>query len=199
MRGTRYNTGDGIRIALDAGAQSHGHWSSCHAVAWDLNAPTFGDRNVADLFQKHSYPLGIVVNADGKRFLDEGADYRNYTYAKYGREILKQPHRAAFQIFDAKVSGKLRDEYYIARATKAESDTIPGLADALGIDRQKFIDTVQSFNAAVTEGEFNPAVLDGKGTVRNRAAQVQLGPEARFSAIHRLRRDLRYYLHLRRS
>ena len=164
VRGTRYNTGDGIRIAMDAGAQSHGHWSSCHAVAWDLNAPTFGDRNVADLFQKHSYPLGIVVNVEGKRFLDEGADLRNYTYAKYGREILKQPHRAAFQIFDAKVSGKLRDEYYIARATKAESDTIPGLADALGIDKQSFIDTVQSFNAAVTEGEFNPAVLDGKGT-----------------------------------
>ena len=165
VRGTRFNTGDGIRMALDVGAQAHGHWSSCHAVAWDMNAPAYGDRNVADLFQKHSYPLGIVVNSEGRRFLDEGADYRNYTYAKYGREILDQPHRAAFQIFDAKVSGKLRDEYYIARATKAESDTITGLADSLGIDRENLVDTVQRFNSAVSEGEFNPAVLDGKGTV----------------------------------
>ena len=165
VRGTRFNTGDGIRMALDIGAQSYGHWSSCHAVAWDLNAPTFGDRNVADLFQKHSYPLGIVVNTDGKRFLDEGADIRNFTYAKYGREILKQPHRAAFQIFDAKVSGKLRDEYYFSRVTKAESNSIPGLADALGINRENLVETVGHFNSGVMEGAFNPAVLDGKGTV----------------------------------
>ena len=92
VRGTRFNTGDGIRMALDIGAQPYGHWSSCHAVAWDLNAPTFGDRNVADLFQKHSYPLGIVVNTDGKRFLDEGADIRNFTYAKYGSG---DPHAAS--------------------------------------------------------------------------------------------------------
>ena len=164
VRGTRFNTGDGIRMALDAGAQPYGHWSSCHAVAWDLNAPAFGDRNVADLFQKHSYPLGIVVNSEGQRFLDEGADYRNYTYAKYGRDILEQPHRAAFQIFDAKVSGKLRDEYYFSRVTKAESGTIAGLADALGIHQQNLVDTVQRFNSSVMEGEFNPAVLDGKGT-----------------------------------
>ena len=72
VRGTRFNTGDGIRMALDAGAQPHGHWSGCHAVAWDLNAPPFGDRNVADLFQKHSYPFGLIVNADGRRFVTRG-------------------------------------------------------------------------------------------------------------------------------
>ena len=29
-----------------------------------------------------------MVNAHGRRFLDEGADFRNYTYAKYGHDIL---------------------------------------------------------------------------------------------------------------
>ena len=78
---------------------------------------------------------------------------------------MKQPHRAAFQIFDAKVSGKLRGMSITSPVPLRRSRTpFPGLADALGIDKQKFIDTVQSFNAAVTEGEFNPAVLDGKGT-----------------------------------
>ena len=57
VRGTQFNTGDGIKMALDIGAQSFGHWSGCHAVAWDLNAPPTGDRNIADLFQKHSYPF----------------------------------------------------------------------------------------------------------------------------------------------
>jgi tricarballylate dehydrogenase len=75
VRGTRHNTGDGIRMALEIGAQPYGHWSSCHAVAWDFNAPEFDDRKVRDLFQKHSYPLGIIVNVKGERFVDEGADF----------------------------------------------------------------------------------------------------------------------------
>src|SRR5690606_23389833 len=81
-RGTEYNTGDGIVMALEVGAQPYGHWSGCHAVAWDMNAPATGDRKVGESYQKHSYPLGIVVNKRGERFLDEGADFRNYTYAK---------------------------------------------------------------------------------------------------------------------
>ena len=164
VRGTRFNTGDGIRMALDVGAQPFGHWSGCHAVAWDLNAPPFGDRNVADLFQKHSYPFGLMVNVDGKRFVDEGADFRNYTYAKYGREILRQPQRAAFQLFDAKALHLLRDEYRIPQVSKFEADTIEKLADGLSIDPDGLAQTVREFNAAVQPGDFNPTALDGKHT-----------------------------------
>jgi tricarballylate dehydrogenase len=164
VRGTRFNTGDGIGMALDAGAMPYGHWSGCHAVAWDLNAPAFGNRSVGDLYQKHSYPLGIIVNVDGERFVDEGADFRNYTYARYGREILRQPQRAAFQVFDAKVTPLLRDEYRIAQATKAEAPTIEALAEALGIDRDGLARTVMAYNAAVQPGAFDPAALDGKRT-----------------------------------
>jgi tricarballylate dehydrogenase len=85
VRGTPYNTGDAIRMALEAGAQPWGHWSGCHSVQWDYNAPWHGDRKVGDNFQKHSYPLGLIVNIRGERFVDEGADFRNYTYVKYGR------------------------------------------------------------------------------------------------------------------
>lgn len=164
VRGTQYNTGDGIRMALDIGAQSFGHWSGCHAVAWDLNAPPTGDRNIADLFQKHSYPFGLIVNVEGKRFVDEGADFRNYTYAKYGREILFQPQRAAFQIFDQKTKHLLRDEYSIAQVSMAESDSIEGLAEGLDVDREGLVQTITQFNAAVQDGEFNPTALDGKRT-----------------------------------
>ena len=165
VRGSRFNTGDGIRMALDIGAQSFGHWSGCHAVAWDLNAPPTGDRNIADLFQKHSYPFGIVVNVNGERFVDEGADFRNYTYAKYGREILFQPQRAAFQIFDQTTKHLLRDEYHIPQVSKVESSTIEGLADGLGVDRDGLVRTVREFNAAVQSGLYNPTELDGKRTV----------------------------------
>jgi tricarballylate dehydrogenase len=151
-------------MALEIGAQPYGHWSSCHAVAWDANAPEFGDRKVLDLFQKHSYPLGLIVNVRGERFVDEGADYRNMTYARYGREILRQPRRLAFQLFDQKTVPLLREEYRIREITKAEAPTIEALAEKLEIDPAGLARTVAAFNAAVQPGEFNPAVLDGKRT-----------------------------------
>ena len=70
VRGTRFNTGDAIRMALDIGAAVHGNWSGCRAVAWDRNARETGDLAVGDGFQKHSYPWGVYVNAEGQRFVE---------------------------------------------------------------------------------------------------------------------------------
>jgi tricarballylate dehydrogenase len=162
VRGTPYNTGDAIRMALDIGALPWGHWSGCHAVQWDLNAPWHGDRKVGDNFQKHSYPLGIIVNLRGERFVDEGADFRNYTYVKYGRAVIEQPRRCAFQVYDQKVVHLLREEYRIREVTRAEDATLEGLAAKLEIDVEGFTRTVRAFNAAVQPGSFNPAVKDGK-------------------------------------
>jgi tricarballylate dehydrogenase len=166
VRGTQFNTGDGIQMALDVGASPAGHWSGCHAVCWDRNAPEFGDRIVRDEFQKHSYPLGIMVNALGARFVDEGADFRNYTYAKYGSRVLEQPGQIAWQVFDARVSDLLRDEYRIRAVTKASAGSLDELATRMdGIDRAGFLTTVDRFNASVkTDVEFNPNIRDGRGT-----------------------------------
>ena len=165
VRGTRFNTGDGINMALNIGAEPHGHWSGCHAVAWDLNAPPYGDRNIADLFQKHSYPFGLIVNINGERFIDEGADFRNYTYAKYGKEILKQPKQIAIQLFDQQTKHLLRDEYNIPQATVAEADTLKELAIKLDIDSNNLARTIDGYNNAVQTGDFNPTILDGKRTL----------------------------------
>jgi tricarballylate dehydrogenase len=166
IRGTQYNTGDGIRMALDIGAMSWGQWSGAHAVGWDLNAPPYGDLAVGDGFQKHSYPFGIMVNSKGERFVDEGADFRNYTYAKYGRVILSQPGLFAWQIFDAKVQYLLRDEYHIRQVTKVTSPTLEGLVEQMdGVDKDGFLRTIAEYNAAVqTSVPFNPNVRDGRGT-----------------------------------
>jgi tricarballylate dehydrogenase len=166
VRGTRFNTGDGIRMAVEIGASTCGNWSGCHAVGWDYNAPEFGDLTVGDNFQKHSYPWGIMVNAHGRRFVDEGADFRNYTYAKYGRRILEQPDQFAWQIFDRKVTHLLRDEYRIKRVTKVTADTLEDLAGKLeGVDPAGFLAEVRAYNAAVrTDVPFNANVKDGRGT-----------------------------------
>jgi tricarballylate dehydrogenase len=167
VRGSRFNQGDGLRMALDIGAASYGNWSGCHATGWDLNAPEFGDVNVGDQFQKHSYIFGILVNARGKRFVDEGADFHSFTYAKYGGEVLKQPGQFAWQVFDSKVTKLLRSEYRIRRVTKVSANTLEDLAGKLeGVDPTAFLDTVHAYNAAVMKDvPFEHTVKDGKGTV----------------------------------
>ena len=166
IRGTRFNTGDGIRMSTDIGAATYGNWSGCHSVAWDRNAPEFGDLAVGDQFQKHSYPFFIMVNATGKRFVDEGADFRNYTYAKYGRVILEQPAQFAWQVLDAKVAHLKRDEYSIRQVTKVTADTIEGLADKLeGVNKEAFLKEIADYNAAVCQDiDYNPNVKDGRCT-----------------------------------
>jgi tricarballylate dehydrogenase len=151
VRGSRFNTGDGIRTALAIGASPCGNWSGCHAVQWEMNAPEFGDLAVGDQFQKHSYPFGILINALGKRFVDEGADFRNYTYAKYGRVVLEQPGQFAWQIFDQKVKHLQRDEYRIRQITRVAAE---------------FLRTVREWNKAVrTDVPFNPNIKDGRCTL----------------------------------
>ena len=165
VRGTPYNTGDGITMALAVGAQPYGHYSGCHSVAWDAGARTVGDLDLTNQLTRGGYPFGIVVNTNGERFVDEGADFRNYTYAKYGAEILKQPGSRAVQVFDTKVAPLLRPEEYAAPGvTKVESDTLEGLAKELGISEARFVRTVAEFNAAVSKERFNPTVKDGKHT-----------------------------------
>ncbi|MGO8832482.1 MAG: FAD-dependent tricarballylate dehydrogenase TcuA [Roseiarcus sp.] len=166
VRGTRFNTGDGIRMALDIGASPAGNWSGCHAVGWDRNAPEFGDLAVGDGFQKHSYPFGVIVNSRGERFVDEGADFRNYTYAKYGRAVLEQPEQFAWQVFDRKTLHLLRDEYRHKRVTKVSANSLEELAGKLeGVNAAAFLETVKSFNAAVrADVPFNPNVKDGRST-----------------------------------
>jgi tricarballylate dehydrogenase len=157
-------------MALDVGAMPYGNWSGCHAVGWDYGAPEFGDLSVGDNFQKHSYPFAIMVNANGERFCDEGADFRNYTYAKYGREILNQPHQFAWQIFDQQVVHLQRDEYRIRRVTKVTADTFEQLADKMAetgaaVHKPTFLKTIAEYNAAVQRDiPYNPTVKDGRTT-----------------------------------
>lgn len=165
VRGTPGNTGEMILAALDAGAARGGDWSTCHSVAWDAWHPE-NESNLAltNQLTRGGYPLGIVVNSDGKRFVDEGADYRNYTYAKYGRDILAQPGSAAFQIFDASSRPMLRaEEYDMPGVSVVTAPTLAELAQKAGISPEGLEETVHNFNASITgSSPFDPNVKDGR-------------------------------------
>ncbi len=161
IRGSKYNMGDGIRMALEIGAQPEGHWSRCHGTQIDADAPYIPDRAETDTSQRSAYPFSIIVNCNGQRFVDEGEDLRVFTYAKLGRAVLAQPGGIAFQIFDSKVESLLEDRYQTCIHTTA--DTFEELADKMDI--LALPQTINEFNAAVQEGPFDPARKDGKHTV----------------------------------
>ncbi len=166
VRGCRFNTGDGLRMAIDAGAMPYGNWSGCHVVGSDLNSPSYGDIALGDVFSKHSYCFGIIVNADGKRFYDEGYDHRMYTYVECGRAVMQQPKQFAWQVFDKKAHPWLREEYRARQVTKVSADSMEELSKKLdGVNADQFLRTVKEFNAAVqTQHDFDPNRKDGRCT-----------------------------------
>jgi len=167
VRGSRFNVGDGLRMALDIGACPYGNWSGRHATSWEMHAPEFGEVSKSHEPYRHSYPLSIMINAEGKRFVDEGAEFYNYTYAKYGAEVLKQTGQFAWQVFDAKVRKLLRPEYDGRNVTRVVANTLEDLAAKLeGVNAEMFLKTVREYNAAVqTDVPFNHGAKDGRKTI----------------------------------
>ena len=167
LRGVPFNTGDGLNMALELGAQPYGSWSTCHASPQDSNRPDYdvpGPGVSGVYWSRYSYPFGIMVNVHGQRFVDEGETWRGLTYAKTGRAILAQPGGLAFQVFDAEQRNRGLIRGY-EDATGFKSNTLVGLAKDLEIrDVSVFLETVRQFNDSIQEGEFHPFHLDGKST-----------------------------------
>jgi precorrin 3B synthase CobZ len=179
VRGTPYNTGDLLNMAIrDLGAKPAGNWSGCHSTCWDFNAPTeAGDQILTNQFTKSGYPLGLMFNTDGSRFVDEGEDMRNYTYAKFGRAILQQPNGVAFQVWDANGTNWLRSEEYADDVTeRVSANSTEELAEKLKAKGLKnttnFVTSIEEYNEAVRafklenpQSEFDPSKKDGLSTI----------------------------------
>ena len=170
VRGTPHNKGDGLRFAWDLGAARYGSYEGCHATPMDLHMKDFGNLDLPPVerknYRKICYFLGVMLNAHGERFVDEGVNFRNYTYAQFGRAVLEQPGHFAWQVFDAKVHDLLYGEYHFHDAHYVEAETLDALADKLdGVDASAALATLKAFNDAVDSSvPFDPTVLDGKRT-----------------------------------
>jgi tricarballylate dehydrogenase len=171
-RGVPYNTGDGLRMALDVGAMPYGGWGSCHASPNDWAMPAYalpaGFGGGAMPWVRYLYPYSIMVNTQGRRFVDEADNIRGLTYAKMGRSILEQPGGKAFQIIDAKVRSLGLVPPVYATATGVKADTLTELAKEIGVDPNTLEETVAEYNAAVpTDRDANPNAFhtDGVGTI----------------------------------
>lgn len=151
VRGSQFNMGDGIKMAMDLGARPHGNWSSCHAIFIEADSPQPSIREDTDKNSKRMYIFGLLVNVNGERFVDEGYSSTENTYSRYGKLALTQPERLVFQVFDAKgydslINGGVFHDYLNAPYTKG--DTIEELADKLGMPAETLAKTVADYNAA---------------------------------------------------
>ncbi len=178
VRGTPFNTGRVLRLMLDAGAEPVGEAKACHAIAVDARAPKFDGGIVTRL---DSIPLGIVVNAQGLRFYDEGEEFWPKRYAIWGSLVAEQPDQIAYAITDQKVAGRFMPSMFPA----IERETLGELAAALGLPPEAFEDTVHNFNRAVRPGRFDLAELDDcrtEGVVPQKSHWAQTLDAPPFSA-----------------
>ena len=121
VRGTPHNQGDGLRMAMAIGAMPWGQWSGCHATPISADWGEFAPREYTDRSNRLSYHYGVMLNRQGRRFVDEGEDRNLFTYAKFGRAILAEPGAKGYQIFDSKVLHLLEPRYSTSKPITADS------------------------------------------------------------------------------
>lgn len=158
VRGSRYNTGEAIDAALDAGAMPAGQWGGAHQVLNDAEAPAVEGGRA----RINGYQYGLVLNTEGERFIDEGEDFLPKTYAKFGREVYDQPGQRGFVILDSRV-----DDLVVSQmgTEPVESETLRGLVETVDIERpDRAVETIREYNAATDPDEFDPNRLDGNET-----------------------------------
>ena len=203
VRGTPHNTGEGLEMALRLGARPHGLYGGCHATPMDLHMPDYGNLEIPHLdrknYRKICYFLGVMLNARGERFVDEGRDFRNYTYAQFGRAVLEQPGQFAWQVFDSKVDPLLYGEYHFHDAHLVQADTLDGLVgklDGIGGQGSGAGDARRFQRGGDAGGRLRPKHQGRQGDARPRFAEIQLGAGHRRPAVQGLPGDGRHHLHL---
>ena len=156
--GTRFDSGDGIRMATEQGAGVSGDWNGMHIEPVDPRS-----RNSAAVVLV--YPYGIVVDQDGRRFFDEGCGLMHETWEVLARDIhFSRPKGMAYAILDS----RLFEIEGFERAIRSEvppyrSDTLEGLATKIGIPAGNLVETVEIFNAEATgdPARFDATRCDG--------------------------------------
>jgi len=146
VRGSRYNTGEGLQMALDVGAKSAGQWGDYHSAVLDAHSP----RIEAGVTALYIYQLGVIVNRDGRRFLDEGVDYRDNTYVIFSKAMVQQPGGICYAILDQQARRDPAWERAVFTVTPPlEDPTLDGLAVKIGVPVETFVAEVEAYNAAV--------------------------------------------------
>lgn len=157
--GCHYNKGEGIRMALDAGAAPCGDFGSFHASPMDPRSKRAGP-------SIHCYNYGILVNRNGQRFTDEGPGPNDATYEGVTREIFAQPGGIAWTLLDSKIDDLPHKSVAIrTEQPPIEAASIAEMARKIGVPADILERTVAEYNAACPQGKtWNMRAVDGLAT-----------------------------------
>lgn len=157
-RGGYYNRGEGIRIALDAGAAPAGDYSASHHEPVD-------PRSDLPEAMITAFPLGIMVNQEGERFIDEASSDIAYFQEEPCKAIARQPGGVGYFIYDSRINDAENWRTLIrSMHPPIEAPTILELAIKLGIPGDKLNSTVDTYNRGCTSGPLDPRRFDGRAT-----------------------------------
>ena len=175
-RGGYYNRGEGLRMALNLGASTCGDFSEYHAQPID---PRSGVSEPIVF----NFPYGILVDREGRRFIDEASNTVDAIYENVARTINKLPGGVAYLICDARLDEVDNWQRSVRSDQKPiMADTLQDLATQLEIPVASLTKTVVEFNAATSDGPFSPFELDGLATEylnppkSNWALPIAIGP-----------------------
>lgn len=146
--GGKGNTGDGLRMAWKLGADM----ADMSAISGTYGShPETGE--VHELLTAY-YMGAVIVNRSGERFVDESQSYKTL-----GRAVLDQEDGLGIQIFDATVRAQshrgvpLKDMDTIEDAGHLHrADTLEELAEQVGVDPVRLVETVQRYNSVAMDG-----------------------------------------------
>jgi tricarballylate dehydrogenase len=154
IRGTRFNQGVLLRHMLEEHkADAIGDPTQAHMVAIDARAPLY-DGGICTRIDCVS--LGVVVNADARRFYDEGEDFWPKRYAIWGRLVAQQPGQIGYCVIDSKAIGRFMPPVFPG----IKANSLPELASKMGLDIDTFMKTMNDYNAACHVGTFDHTALD---------------------------------------
>ena len=157
-RGGWYNRGEGIRMALELNAAPAGDWAECHRQPIDPRS------NRAESLV-HAYPLGILVNAHGRRFVDEAPNDLEGYLEEPLRQLSRQPGGIAYFIYDRQIEATPNWRVMVrSDQPPIEAASLGELAERIGVPADALQSTVAAYNMACPPGPVDTAVLDQRRT-----------------------------------
>lgn len=139
--------GDGLKMAWSSGADVQDMPYIKATFGFDTEASSMSE------FALVYYKGAIIVNKEGKRFVNESISYK-----LVGDAALMQPDAIGYQIYDAAIRAEGNKDQLARTETLEKKDrikqaaTIVELAKSIGMEPQVLEDTVREYNANVEKG-----------------------------------------------
>jgi 3-oxosteroid 1-dehydrogenase len=155
------NTGDGLRIAADAGAAldnlAEGWWMPMLAIPGET---LLGEQFYRSLIRERGLPRQIMINAAGRRFVNEALPYNEIGKALHRQDgpvhlIFDEGYRARYPMPGLPASGPVPDWVGHGR-------TLGELAARIGASTVTLAETVRRWNASCAGGA-DPEFGRGEG------------------------------------